>query len=755
MPLQEFKQGSVICNAGEPLRHLFFITKGAAECSFNGHMFRFEQGDTIGLYALNVGSHSHTYKAVTDITVFSYQYDEFSSLETLMRENADVANLFVVSMCRQVSKFLQYKTKLKQEADRAYKIVRDVYPLYERLCERFAFTSKKLPESANINQPSEGDTTEDWLNDYYMEIKSLESAVLKAFFRKPGISLGFLRRSVVDIAQIMQACKRYQDYLRNISWVFLSNSGLDLFTLISDLHLSAINIKGADAAVETLMNPLMGMLSTMSYIDRAQYENRLTAYKENLAAKRENQVITSAPSADGVKVNLAESVDTILEYSECSQDLYSKFSKYIRDYTETKDRASSEDTVHHMRRELTTMFNEIYTSVLVKSMTDPAPNTIIKMFLNFGYVDATLAGHENADYLYSIADSLKGDPKNGIYTVSEWMSAIYEGKREPCRNEFDMDFAGYVNELKSSYKIDAAQAAAMLQDTGEKLKFEMENIFPIVNKLTFGRITTFCPVFSDNNVQRGLEASLVTPELLKSIFDEIREIDFSAFYRETAYSNPEIGVQRESVHVEIMPEVILMPNVGVRGIMWQEIEGRKRTTPARMFIPQFMLTDIRTLMITLTGEFRWEMCKRVQGVRWNDVTDASLTSEYCDYLQFYRTNRELSTEVKAAVKTELSRARNNWKNVFVLNYVDWIMHESNGSPRLNKFARKILIMYCPFAAAKREQLAQNPQYGELLKRFTFKQQQREQLLSRMIHKMSQTIKDVPQELLDELEYVKR
>ncbi|MCL2215911.1 MAG: cyclic nucleotide-binding domain-containing protein [Defluviitaleaceae bacterium] len=753
MPLSEFKQGSILCNAGEPLRHLFFITKGMAECVFNGHSFRFEQGDTIGLYALSAGTHDHTYKAVTDVTAFSYQYDDFSSLETLMRDNADVANLFVASMCRQVAKFLQYKTKLKQEAEKAYKLVKDIFPLYERLCERFAFTAKKL-ESANAALPPDYDTFEEWLNEYYLEIKSLEPAAQKGFFRKPGISLGFMRRSIVDISQVMQTCKQHQDYLRNILRVFLSNSGLDLFTLVSELHLSTINIKGADAAVETLMNPMNALLSSVSYLDRAQYENRVNAYKEALAAKRENRVETSVTSATGVKVNLAESLDTILDYSECEQELRSKFTKYVREYTETTDRNSSDDAVHHMRRELTTMFNEIYTKILTKSLNDPAPNTIIKMFLNFGYVDATLAGHENADYLYSIADTLAGDPDNGIYTVSEWMSAIYSGKREPCRNEFDMDYPAYLQELKQSYKIDAAQMEALLKDTDEKLKFEMENIFPIVNKLTFGRITTFCPLFADNNVQRGLDTSLVTPDALKAIFDEIRSIDFSAFYRETVYSNPEIGVPKETIHVEILPEVILMPNMGVRGIMWQEIEGRKRTTHGRMFIPLFMLTDLRTLIITLAGEFRWEMCKRVQGIRWNDVTDASLTSEYCDYLQFYRTNRELSSEVKAAVKTELSRARNNWKNVFVHNYVDWIMHESNGAPRLNKFARKILTMYCPFNASIREQLAQNPQYAELQKRYIFKQQQRDQLLSRFIDKLSKTV-EVPQELRDELEYVRR
>jgi len=754
MPLSEFRQGNVICNAGEPLKHLHFITKGTAESSFHGHLFKFEKGDTIGLYALEEGSHNYTYTATSDVTVFAYPYDDFGSLESLMRDNADVANLFVVSMCRQLSKFLQYRGRLKQEADKAFKIVKEVYPLYERLCGLYSYSPKKLPEVATISQASDADPLEDWLNDYYTEIKSLDAATLKGFFSKPAISTGFLRRSSEDIAQVLQSCKMYQDWLRKVSWIFITGSGLDLFGLVSELHLGVLNIKGADAAVETLINALNGLMSNMTYIDKNLYQKRLEAYKETLNAKRESRVMTSVPSATGEKQNLAESLSVILEYSGVAQETASKFSRYVSDYTDCNDRASSDDTVHHMRRELTTMFNEIYSLVLTKYLDDPAPTTIIKMFLNFGYVDAKLAGFENADYLYSIADSLNGDPDNGIYTAAEWLAAIYRGKKDPCRNEFDMDYPAYIQEMKQSYKIDAAQALALLNDSGEKLKFELENIFPIVNKLTFGRITTYCPLFSDNNVQRGLEASLVTPDLIKTMINEIRTVDFSAFYRETMYSNPEIGVPKETIHVEIIPEVILMPNVGIRGIMWQDIEGRKRTTPGRMFMPLFMLNDLKTLLVTLTGEFRWEMCKRVQGIRWNDVTDASLTSEYCDYLQFYRTNRDLSSELKQEVKTELTRARNNWKNVFVSNYREWILYESNGAPRLNKLARRILSMYCPFSASIRESLSQNPQFTEHFKRYVFKQGQREQLLSRFIQKLSQTV-EVPQELLDELEYVKR
>jgi hypothetical protein len=148
------------------------------------------------------------------------------------------------------------------------------------------------------------------------------------------------------------------------------------------------------------------------------------------------------------------------------------------------------------------------------------------------------------------------------------------------------------------------------------------------------------------------------------------------------------------------------------------------------------------------------MCKRIHDVRWNDLADPSLTSEYCDYLQFYRNNRDLSADAKAEVKTELSRANNNFRTVFVSNYADWLTYELNGSQRLNKLARKILTMYCPFVAAIRERLGTNPQYAEPLKRYNVAQQQRTKYLANLQLNIQRQGFKVPKEILDEVEYGK-
>jgi hypothetical protein len=724
--------------------------------SFADRVFRLEKSDIIGICEIGSDEYNHTYTAATDVTVFAYPYKNLSSLDTMLQNNADSANLLVNAMCRQISVFLHFKIKLKQDSERLYESIEDIHPKYGQLCAQYAFAPKQPPDISTIAPFTELDPIDEWLNNYYMEIRGMDPAVRKGFFQnKPGITVGFIRKSVEDAYQALQSCLEYHEYIKTVVKVLLNNTGHDLFTLISEVHLNSVNIKGADAVMEGVMGQITGVLSDIAGIDAAYYRNRLQIYNDSLASKRANQSITEDVTSAGPAQNLSDSMQNILEYSGCANDICNNFMRLVQEFKNTGDKGGSDDDTRRLRREIAKVFYDIYTNVFIKSLTDPAVPTVIKMFLNFGYVDAALAGQENANYLYSIADSLRGDPEMGVYTICEWLTAIYHGLKEPCRNDFDEDYPAYIREMRQTQKITAQEEAQLLKDLMGKLRFELENVFPIANKITFGIISTFCPIFSEHNVQRKPETSLVRPALLKEHFDMIRSIDYSAYFRETLYQDPAHDNIKEYISVEVMPDIILMPNVGIRGSMWQEIEGRVRTTPARMFLPIFFQNDLRALVIRLTGEFRWEMCKRIQGARWNDLSDPSLTSEYCDYLQFYKSNKDLSMTVKEQVKAEILRAKNNYKNVFTTNYNDWILHEANGSQRLNKHARRMMITYCPFPEAIREKLAMNPGFSDLVSKHHLKQNKRISYLSRVIKKIETEGQKVPKVLHDELAFAGR
>ena len=85
-------------------------------------------------------------------------------------------------------------------------------------------------------------------------------------------------------------------------------------------------------------------------------------------------------------------------------------------------------------------------------------------------------------------------------------------------------------------------------------------------------------------------------------------------------------------------------------MMWQETAGVKRDTPARFIFPVMITSELADMMLELIGRYRWEICRKILGVRWNDIREKSLTSEYCDYIQFYRKNHELSADAKEKIE---------------------------------------------------------------------------------------------------------
>jgi hypothetical protein len=166
----------------------------------------------------------------------------------------------------------------------------------------------------------------------------------------------------------------------------------------------------------------------------------------------------------------------------------------------------------------------------------------------------------------------------------------------------------------------------------------------------------------------------------------------------------------------------------------------------------FAQSDLKLMMIRLAGDFRWEMCKRIQGIRWSDITTKSLTSEICDYLQFHMSNRSLSVQDINTIRNELSSARNNFKTVFTSYYSAWLQYESRGLARFNKTLRRIMITYCPFTAAIRESLMNNPQFTNVITSYNNKQAQRAKIVSNLMQKVNRSGKRIPQELKDELEF---
>ena len=74
---------------------------------------------------------------------------------------------------------------------------------------------------------------------------------------------------------------------------------------------------------------------------------------------------------------------------------------------------------------------------------------------------------------------------------------------------------------------------------------------------------------------------------------------------------------------------------------------------------------------------------------------------------------------------------------------------------MNKVTRSILFNYCPFTEEIRNKLKMNPQYTELLNRYYTHQEQKLRPLMNIIRRVEKQGDQVPQELMEEIDHLKR
>ena len=750
MAVKDFPAGTVLVQSGQPISALHVITKGTVCVTYPGGEFYLYKGDVIGVCELFYGSYLMTYRADEEVSIASYAYSS-TQLSTILA-NAEMSNRIITSMFKQIQEILDQYELTTFDSDNFYHYLMKNYEDYLTFCAKYNVPARALPGLETLTELVLEEDIPGWVGGYYSQLCTFVTGT-PTQNQNVDFLKGILFKTSYDVYQVISVCRVMYDYKSEITQLLMSENRLDFFDLYASLLYRIGSHADDSTALIAAISTMMIQLESQPSIDKEMYRRRVAEYKERLGRldeHAENQTDSNKP--DDVP-EIHDSLNTILAYAKVDEETANSFRNAVNEYSKLTDKSDTDDASRKLRLNITKLFYQIYEKAFMNSLQDFEVPRILMMFFNFGYVDEHLAGINNASYLYSIADRLPSDPDRGVYTIYEWLRAVYDGKKSPSRNEFDNDYQAYVHELKISGKINAAEETRMLKDRKNQVLFELQNMFQTVNKITFGRISSFCPIFSEHNILKELDKSLVSADKAEAAFKQIRSIDFSAYYRDVIYTNPALGIGKEDISVEVMPDLILMPNIGVRGVMWQEIEGRKRTTPSRMMISIFQMEDLTNILVRLTGDFRWEMCKRVQGARWNDISDPSLTSRYFDYIQFYKKNHDLSADAKDKIKLNMQKAKNSFKEMFIRDYEIWILYEGTGSPRLNKVARSILFDYCPFSREIRDKLKANPLYKETMERYDVKLGQQIHHYNNLFQKLKNMNAKIPPEIQKQREYL--
>ena len=719
METVKVSKGRNFLKKGDKIKGLFIILQGSVRAVSENDEYNMEPGSIIGLPESLSGSYGYDYVANADCVFYAFPYRTVEDYKKIFTEEEKYVAVFAMGAMHQANMLIRRYSVFYKKAQEYDKFFTGSYEAYQKFCAEYKLPEKSHPGIASFGTVAMGGRIEPWVLEYYEKMSGLSLKVMdQQMARDYVLGIGAISNAVCWMEKSMELIAIWKGYLKENKDMLLSKSPDSLFSMYFELAKKAA-FTGADITpVRQKISELMDFAKKSGFYSEQLMKTVFAEYegydfsRVMQAESGDSQQEQAEPYEEGI-----DYLGQILEYSGYEEKKAKSFVAALQEYKSLPDILATTDDVRKLRRKLTDDFYEIYELAFFHSLEMSYMPTSVKMFLNFGFMDEEMVGKENTCSLFELAGRMNRCKADNVFTIYQWLLSVYQGKNEPSRNEFDMDYTGYLNEQKKTGKITAAQVPILAKDNRSKLQFEIQNMFVSTNRATYGKISTFCPILYKDDIIGTPENMLVSAEKANNALDEIRNIDFSLFYREVGFSDPEHEVNMEMIQKEVIPYIILMPNAGSKAMMWQETAGIKKDTQARVIFPILTVTDVGEMMVEVCGRFRWEMCRKIQGVRWNDVTEASLTSEYSDYIQYYRKNHDLSADAKEKVKNALYKSKNNYREVFVKDYQSWIRYESKGSFRLNKVARDIIFRYCPFNKKIRSELKANPMYREMFEKY--------------------------------------
>lgn len=697
------------------------------------------------------------YVAATDAELAVFAFDSTEDLAKVMQGQTSMRSTLLLAALNQRQQLLKSYAGFQNLTRQFHLFVGNVYNEYVGFCARYQLEGqifKRIDSFKPLEMIHKAETWE--VNNSASLMKGYLDEYVQLMQKDDSLCIGAIMEACYQSRRVLQGIVEMVDYLRYNRDILLAESENDIFDLYFQLVRQAQARKCDIKPLTANMDRIADVIGKLNIYDEKLVASRVEAYRDyDFSADGEEAAAPQTPeSADAAGEKQDEDcLIHILTYAGMEEDRIAEIQTMIQNYLALPDMLATDPAAYGLRRKLAQMFYEVYLKVFLRSVEGHGKmSQIIRTFLNFGLMDARMVGEENLNILFDLNDHLDLCRSEHVHTIYDWLKSVYDGENEPSKNEFDLDYPAYLADLRKNGKITQEQQRRHMEDRKLKVQFEIQNMFVSGNRATYGKPSTFCPILGEYDLINSADKMLVTAQKIEEALNKVRKIDYSAFYREVQFSDPEHGINREPVMKEVLPDIILMPNAGTRAMMWQETAGARRDTPARFLFPVFTAVDIDDMMTETIGRYRWEICRRIQGVYWNDIREKSLTAEYCDYLQFYRKNHELSAETKEKIRSALLRGRNNYREVFVRDYDNWVKYESKGNYRLNKASRDILIKYCPFSKPIREELTANPIYRQALTRQELLNAKAVQRIQGVYDKYQKAGGAITKELQDNLDY---
>ena len=733
--LNEVKKGKKIYSIGEEVNSISVIISGRVLAFEQGSKFICMPGSVLGISDLDKDSYEVNYMAVDDVQLYTLNIRNSDEIIELLDESIEYRYKIINGLNYDIAELYKIYCEYEKMASGLKVFMNNTY----RMLSEFAKNSGITIQNIDIIKNMPIIELEDFKNriEYYVNVNNMEEKIKKVYFlHSTLIAYHHIEEEIEIINKLFEDCEKLNSYIQGLT---LGLVGKDecLLGMAAQLTIDARKLKYKEDIPFSLFEKIKKKCNEIEILFSNRSGRKLDILKERieqiselfndgsenalLVESKERSSKTTVKYA-GTDINIInrevdKTFEKLVEYGELEENIRDEFRRDVVSFIKLADRTSTEDDVRKLRQKLTLEYYNLYEKVFLKRCEDENDNRIVDLFLIYGLLDERLLTKDQIVELYCFDEQNDDNSECRVYNTKQWLEAIYKGEKEPSKNEFDLDYQENLRELKKNKEITDNEYNRDLENGAKKVSFEIRNMIRNTSRIVCGQASIFVPFLYKENFMGHLDQSIMTADQIRSLVMDVRDADYSLFYRERMISEPAAKIEKEYIQEEILPDIILVPVYGSNAAMWQDIEGRRRSSHSRFIFPIFSEVDMEDNVIRLCGRYRWEICKTIQGINWNNIQMKSLTSEYMDYLQFYKKNHNLSDEKKEKLKLQIQKGRGNFREIFVLDYLSWIKNESRGGMRLNKVAREIFSTYCPFNVEIRKKLITQPLFEEAMAKY--------------------------------------
>ncbi len=746
---------------GATVKSVALVLKGRLAVFNQGFCSLVGPGTFVGVMDVFNKTHLFSVRAIEDAVILLFSANSPEDIRSILSLNKDYAGLIIRSLNNIAKVMIQNVDVIQERANTFYHFMKNAEEAYLQvitLAGKYSEMNTSISEYSYITKGVA--VSQVFLEEINEETEIPINILVEMYAKSPIKAYREITQKCDEINTICEKSTIISEGIVNLTTILYNKSEQSFFNLIgremyklprvSKNYLELL-IVFEQAKRELILNKEF-FKHTLKQDYRLDIEALNLQYDKLLAGQlNELEDIDSESKSKIILGNLSNSLRKILDFGKIEKSVAEQFTHLVEQFYQLRNKQAVDESVRTLRRQLIEAHYQVYKSVFIQTLKVSNYPRIIDLFLQYGYVDERLLTKEQLILLYELESSSIPTSFCHCYRLNDWLKLIVKGEKEPTKNGFDLEYRDYIRKQRMDGEISEQEERELIHDGMKKLNFEIENILKTIMRMTSGRISYYVPILYQDEFPLNIESSYVEGDKVDQTIQNILQVDFSLFYREVVYTNPNLINNKELVQQEYFPDIIILPCAGAQGVMWQEITGKSRASSGRFFLPIFNEENLYDTILKVVGRYRWELCRTLQGMAWYDIKNKCLTSEYMDYIQCFRKNKNLSEDRKEKVKSQLKKAHNNIREFFVMDYELWIKYESKATLRLNKVARELMATYCPFTA----QIRNNMSNGEAMQRFERNLYNQIRVLDAKILAMEKRKLEIPKEILVTRDFYKR